>query len=167
MPMHRMVFSSHLAVGEAVKIELPVLFAADSQSDFELSAVVTALSSVGLVTDRTLDDVDAGVDNPTVISTTPIGVLGAALSASPANEMVVSADPSERCEVSACQTSLSFRTENVGNMSLSEIQIEALLGGPDGLPDGTLVTITRLLAGDGLSGGSATVIGREFVGGRG
>ena len=155
--------SSHLAVGEAVKIELPVLFAADSQSDFELSAVVTALSSVGLVTDRTLDDVDAGVDNPTVISTTPIGVLGAALSASPANEMVVSADPSERCEVSACQTSLSFRTENVGNMSLSEIQIEALLGGPDGLPDGTLVTITRLLAGDGLSGGSATVIGREFV----
>ena len=155
--------SSHLAVGELVNAEVPVIFESNSQASFELSAMVSAQASVGAVSDRSLDDVAAGLDKPAVISTTPIGTVGVALSASPAAETIVAKDPSERCEVNPCQASLTLKVENVGNLALSGIQVEPLLSGPDGLPEGTVVSITDLSAEAGLSLVNQGVVGQSFV----
>ena len=155
--------SSHLAVGELVNVAVPVIFESDSDSAFELFAAVTAQASVGPVTDRTLDDVAAGSDNATVISTTPIGILGVALSAGPAAETIVAKNPSQRCEAAPCRASLTLQVANVGNLALSEIQIEPLLSGPDGLPEGTIVEVTDLTGSIDLSQVNTSLIGKQFV----
>ena len=154
--------SSHLAVGEVATIEVPILFEADANSEVELSAVVRAHSSEGTVSDRTLDDVAAGLDKPTVLSTKPIGVLGVALNASPAIETVVSKDPSRRCQADPCSSVLVVQAENLGNLPLDSTQMALRLGGETGLPEGTLVEIMSLDTAGDLEGGNEGLIGDGF-----
>ncbi|MBT6243925.1 MAG: DUF11 domain-containing protein, partial [Gammaproteobacteria bacterium] len=155
--------SSHLAVGEVVRVEVPVRFDPANETVFELFARVSANSSGGVVSDFSLDDVAAGIDGAAIISIEPIGVLGIAESASPAVETVAASNSANRCELDPCATSLTIRAANVGNTSLRQVQIEQLLSGPDGLPEDTIVTITAISVNGGLAGANLALIGSPLT----
>ena len=84
------------------------------ETTFDLDAEVMADSSAGEVSDVAADDVASGEDEPADFGRAR-WVLGIAQSASV--ELMPSADPVDRCEASACETTLTINLENSGNRS--------------------------------------------------
>ena len=111
-----------------VVVRVPVTFS-PGENELDLDARVTADSVAGSVSDDSADDVARGEDKATEISIEPIGVLGIAQSASPPREITPAANPADRCETSACVTTLTINVENAGNTVLETSQSNSCLVG--------------------------------------
>ncbi|MGB1343287.1 MAG: DUF7507 domain-containing protein [Pseudomonadales bacterium] len=155
--------TSNLSVGDAVLIRVPVTFTPGNDTNFNLDAQVTADSPAGSVSDDSADDVANGQDRATEISIEPVGVLGIAQSASPPRETAPAANPADRCEASPCVTTLTIKVENAGNTALEKVAVQQLLGGVEGLPDGTEVVIRSLSASGDLSGVNNDLVERVLI----
>ena len=155
--------TSDLGVGDVVVIRIPVTFTPGDDTSFDLDAEVMADSSAGEVGDVAADDVASGEDEPAEISIEPIGILGIAQSASPPVELTPSADPADRCEASACETTLTINLENSGNTELNEVLVDQLLGGPNGFPEGTQIVIRAISTSGDISGENVALVDQVFT----
>ncbi len=155
--------TSNLGVGDVVVVRVPVTFSPGEKTSFDLDAQVIADSVAGSVSDDSADDVVSGEDKATEISIEPIGVLGIAQSASPPREITPAANPADRCEATACVTTLTINVENAGNTVLENVTVQQLFGGVNGLPEGTEIVISSVSAAGDISDLRSDLLSKTFI----
>ncbi|MDA0958229.1 MAG: OmpA family protein [Proteobacteria bacterium] len=155
--------TSNLSVGDSVLVRMPINFLPGEETRFRLDAKVIADSSAGPVDDTTADDVERGEDALTELSIEPVGMIGIAESASPPRQTAGAVNPAERCQASPCATTFSIIVKNVGSTNLDNLMVDQLLGGPDGLPEGTEVVIRAISTSGKVSGAKQTLVDQTLI----
>ena len=155
--------TSTLTVGDSTVVTVPVIFNPGAATSFIFDAAVIADSTSGSVSDVASTDVANGEDAPASISIESTGVLGVALSASPARELAPAINPAERCEQSACVTTVTINVENLGNTDIEDVQIEQIFGGLTGLPEGTEIVIRLISTSGDVQGENLELVDQVFI----